>query len=192
MNPDKTEENLGFLYFTENVDGIAFANQFYSIDQEEPQSFNYRKRENQTISFGGCLASAGEYTISLKGLNTTAKSVLLTDTYDGSTTELTTDNYTFTATKGEELTGRFVVTFSFAPDVPTDVYTAEANQIVVFGNAQNCNINNLTIGEIVMIYDATGRLVYNETAESENINVNLIPGTYIIRQPNKSARFAVK
>ena len=195
MNNDGNQgpgDDGDFLYFTANVDGIPFANQFYSIDQDYPLAFNHSKRENQTISLGGCLETAGEYTISLEGINTTAKSVLLTDTYDGSTTELTTDDYTFTATAGEVLTGRFVVTFSFAPDMPTDTYIAEANQIVVFGNAQNCSINNLTIGENVMIYDATGRLVYNQTAQSENININLIPGTYIVRQTNKSARFAVK
>ncbi len=195
MNNDGTQgagDDGDFLYFTTNVDGIPFANQFYSINQDYAFAFNHCKKENQIISLGGCLENAGEYTISLEGLNTTAKSVLLTDIYDGSTTELTADDYTFTANEGEILDGRFIITFTFAPATPTDTYVAEANQIVVFGNAQNCNINNLTIGEIVMIYDATGRLVYNETAKSENINISLIPGTYIVRQPNKSARFAVK
>ena len=181
-----------FFYFTTDVDGIPFANQFYTIDQDEPRSFNHRKNENQTISLGGRIQTAGEYTLSLKEINTKAKSVLLTDILNQTTTELTADNYTFTANEGEILDGRFIITFTFAPATPTDTYVAEANQIVVFGNAQNCNINNLTIGEIVMIYDATGRLVYNETAKSENINISLIPGTYIVRQPNKSARFAVK
>ncbi len=192
IKPDKTDEDRGFLYFTEDVDGIPFANQFYSIHQEMPQSFNLRAKEDQTISLGGCLQNSGEYTISLNETDVTAKSVLLTDTKNETTTELTTDSYKFTATEGENLTNRFIITLNFAPKTPTDAYVVEANQIIVYGNAQNCNITNLTAGEIVVIYDATGRLVYNQTAQSNNININLTPGTYIVRQSNKSARFAVK
>lgn len=195
MNENGTEGyTLGedFLYFTQNVDGIPFANQFYSLDQGDPRSFNHRKNENQTISLGGRLQTAGEYTISLNGTDTKAKSVLLTDTYDGSTAELTTENYTFTASDNENIDNRFVITFSFAPQIPTDTYIAEANQIIIYGNANNCNISNLTIGESVMIYDATGRLIYNQTAQSESINICLNAGTYIIRQTNKWAKFAVK
>ena len=181
-----------FFYFTTDIDGIPFANQFYTIDQDEPRSFNHRKNENQTISLGGRLQNAGEYTLSLKGINTKAQSVLLTDILNGTTTELTTDDYTFTVTEGEILDGRFVITFTFAPATPTDTYVAEANQIIVYGNAQNCNISNLTIGETITIYDATGRLIYNQTAQSTSINLNIPAGTYIVRQANKSARFALK
>lgn len=180
-----------FFYFTENVDGEPFVNQFYSLDQDEPRSFNHRKKENQAISLGGCLANAGDYTISLNGTNTTAKSVLLTDTYDGTTTELTTDSYTFSVNDSVVLNNRFIVTFSFAPDMPTDTYITEANQIIVYGNADNCNINNLTTDEIVMIYDATGRLVYNQIAQTDNLNITLIPGTYIVRQADKWTKFNI-
>lgn len=183
--------NKGLLYFTENIDGIPFANQFYSIDQDQPQSFNLRKNENQTISLGGRLQNAGEYTLSLKGINTKAQSVLLTDILNGTTTELTIDDYTFTATEGEILDGRFVITFTFAPATPTDTYVAEANQIIVYGNAQNCNISNLTIGETITIYDATGRLVYNQIAQTDNLNITLIPGTYIVRQADKWTKFNI-
>ena len=181
-----------FFYFTTDVDGIPFANQFYTIDQDEPRSFNHRKNENQTISLGGRIETAGEYTISLNAIDTKAKSVLLTDTYFGLTTELTLEDYTFTASENENIDNRFVVTFSFAPEVPVDTYVPTANQIIVSGNAANCNINNLTIGETVMIFDATGRIVYNQTAQSENINITLISGTYIVRQNNKWAKFAIK
>ena len=181
-----------FFYFTEDVDGIPFANQFYSLDQGEPRSFNHRKNENQTISLGGRIETAGEYTISLNAIDTKAKSVLLTDTYFGLTTELTLEDYTFTASENENIDNRFVITFSFAPEVPVDTYVPTANQIIVSGNAANCNINNLTVGETVMIFDATGRIVYNQTAQSENINITLISGTYIVRQNNKWAKFAIK
>lgn len=194
MNNDGTQgagDDGDFLYFTTNIDGIPFANQFYSIDQDYALAFNHRKKENQAISLGGCLANAGDYTISLNGTNTTAKSVLLTDTYDGTTTELTTDSYTFSVNDSVVLNNRFIVTFSFAPDMPTDTYITEANQIIVYGNADNCNISNLTTDEIVMIYDATGRLVYNQIAQTDNLNITLIPGTYIVRQADKWTKFNI-
>ncbi len=194
MNNDGTQgagDDGDFLYFTTNIDGIPFANQFYSINQDYAFAFNHCKKENQIISLGGCLENAGEYTISLEGLNTTAKSVLLTDTYDGTTTELTTDSYTFSVNDSVVLNNRFIVTFSFAPDMPTDTYITEANQIIVYGNADNCNISNLTTDEIVMIYDATGRLVYNQIAQTDNLNITLIPGTYIVRQADKWTKFNI-
>lgn len=181
-----------FFYFTENVDGIPFANQFYSLDQGDPLSFNHRKNENQTISLGGRIQTAGEYTISLNVIDTKAKSVLLTDTHNGSTAELTTENYTFSATENENIDNRFVITFTFAPQLPTDTYITEANQIIVLGNSDNCNISNLTTGQQVMIYDATGRLIYNQIAQGESLNINLNAGTYIVRQANKWAKFAIK
>jgi hypothetical protein len=195
MNNDGTQgagDDGDFLYFTTNVDGIPFANQFYSINQDYAFAFNHCKNENQTISLGGRIETAGEYTISLNAIDTKAKSVLLTDTYDGSTAELTLEDYTFTASENENIDNRFVITFSFAPEVPVGTYVPTANQIIVSGNAANCNINNLTVGETVMIFDATGRIVYNQTAQSENINITLISGTYIVRQNNKWAKFAIK
>lgn len=194
MNNDGTQgagDDGDFLYFTTNIGGIPFANQFYSINQDYAFAFNHCKKENQAISLGGCLANAGDYTISLNGKNTTAKSVLLTDTYDGTTTELTTDSYTFSVNDSVVLNNRFIVTFSFAPDMPTDTYITEANQIIVYGNADNCNISNLTTDEIVMIYDATGRLVYNQIAQTDNLNITLIPGTYIVRQADKWTKFNI-
>ncbi|MBO5346492.1 MAG: hypothetical protein J6A44_06285 [Paludibacteraceae bacterium] len=186
-----SEEGADFLYFTKDIDGNSYANQFYSVDQDYACAHNHTKKENQAVSLGGCLAKAGEYTIALDGTNTTAKSVLLTDTYDGTTTELTTDSYTFSVNDSVVLNDRFIVTFSFAPDMPTDTYITEANQIIVYGNANNCNISNLTINEIVMIYDATGRLVYNQIAQTDNLNITLTPGTYIVRQADKWAKFNI-
>ena len=186
------ENGSDFLYFTEDIDGNPYANQFYSFDQEFACAHNHCTNENQTISLGGRIETAGEYTISLQGVDTKAKSVLLTDTYDGSTAELTLEDYTFTASENENIDNRFVITFSFAPEVPVGTYVPTANQIIVSGNAANCNINNLTVGETVMIFDATGRIVYNQTAQSENINITLISGTYIVRQNNKWAKFAIK
>ena len=105
---------------------------------------------------------------------------------------MTNNDYTFTANNEEILTGRFILTFSFVPETTTDLYVAEANQIIVFGNANNCTIKNLTIGKNVVIYDATGHLVYNQIAQSDIININIPMGTYIVKQSNKTARFAIK
>ena len=194
MDADGTEGytiNEDFMYFTQTIDGIEIANQFYTFDGEDQLSFNHRKNQNQTITLGGKVATTGEYTISLNGINTTAKSVTLFDAVENTTTELTTDDYTFTAESGS-INNRFVITFSFAPGVTTDVFATEANQLVVSGNADNCTIENLIAGEEVMIFDAMGRLVYNAQADATAINVSLIAGTYIVRQTNNFAKFVIK
>lgn len=194
MDADGTEGytiNEDFMYFTQTIDGIEIANQFYTFDGEDQLSFNHRKNQNQTITLGGKVATTGEYTISLNGINTTAKSVTLFDAVENTTTELTTDDYTFTAESGS-INNRFVITFSFAPGVTTDVFATEANLLVVSGNADNCTIENLIAGEEVMIFDAMGRLVYNAQADATAINVSLTAGTYIVRQANNFAKFVIK
>lgn len=194
MDADGTEGytiNEDFMYFTQTIDGIEIANQFYTFDGEDQLSFNHRKNQNQTITLGGKVATTGEYTISLNGINTTAKSVTLFDAVENTTTELTTDDYTFTAESGS-INNRFVITFSFAPGVTTDVFATEANQLVVSGNADNCTIENLIAGEEVMIFDAMGRLVYNAQTDATAINVSLTAGTYIVRQTNNFAKFVIK
>jgi hypothetical protein len=43
-----------------------------------------------------------------------------------------------------------------------------------------------------MIFDAMGRLIYNEITNSETINISLPSGTYIVRNANNWAKFAIK
>ncbi len=194
MDADGTEGytiNEDFIYFTHTVDGTQIANQFYTFDGENQLSFNHRKNQNQTITLGGKVATTGEYTISLNSINTTANSVTLFDAVENTTTELTTNGYTFTAEAGS-IDNRFVITFSFAPGVTTDILTTEANQLIVSGNADNCTIENLIVGEQIMIFDAMGRLVYNAQADATAINISLTAGTYIVRQTNNFTKFVVK
>ena len=180
-----------FFYMTKTADGGTIGYQFYSIDGEEPLSYNHRKNENQVIQLGGRVKKAGEYTISLEGENINAQSVMLVDTLTGETVDLLIDNYTFTTEKGS-IDKRFILTFTFAPQTTVDIFTPTANQIIVFGNAQNCTIDNLVIGETIMIFDAMGRMIYNKTANSETINIALPTGTYIVRNANNWAKFAIK
>jgi hypothetical protein len=183
--------NEDFMFFTHTIDGIEIANQFYTFDGEDLLSFNHRKNQNQTISLGGKIATAGEYTISLNSINTTAKSVTLFDVVLNTTTELTTNDYTFIAEAGS-IDNRFIITFSFAPQVPTDIFATEANQLVVLGDANNCTIKNLIVGEQVMIFDAMGRLIYNAQTNATTINLSLTAGTYIVRQANNFAKFVIR
>lgn len=180
-----------FFYMTKTADGGTIGYQFYTLDGKEPLSYNHRKNENQVIKLGGRVKKAGEYTISLEGKNIKAQSVVLVDSLTGETVDLLVNNYTFTAGKGT-IDQRFVLTFNFAPQTTVDIFTPSANQIVVFGNTQNCTINNLIIGETVMIFDAMGRMIYNKTANSKTINITLPTGTYIVRNANNWAKFAIR
>ena len=183
--------NEDFMYFTHTIDGTEIAYQFYTFDGNDQLSFNHRKNENQTITLGGRVATTGEYTISLNGINTKAQSVTLFDAIENTTTELTANNYTFTSEAGS-IAGRFTVTFSFAPSITTDIFATEANQLVVLGDANNCTIKNLIVGEQVMIFDAMGRLIYNAQTNATTINLSLTAGTYIVRQTNNFAKFVIR
>ena len=180
-----------FFYMTQQAAGGNIANQFYSLDGDSPLSFNHRKNENQTIALGGCVKSAGEYSISLEGSNISAQSVVLYDIFTDTTVDLLSEEYNFTTEKGS-LNGRFIVTFSFAPQTTTEIFTTTANQIIVSGNAQNCTIDNLLVGKQVMIFDIMGRLIYNEKTNNKTINISLPTGTYIVRQADNWAKFAIR
>ena len=180
-----------FFYMTQQAAGGNIANQFYSLDGDNPLSFNHRKNENQTIALGGCVKYAGEYSISLEGSNISAQSVVLYDIFTDTTVDLLSEEYNFTTEKGS-LNGRFIVTFSFAPQTTTEIFTTTANQIIVSGNAQNCTIDNLLVGKQVMIFDIMGRLIYNEKTNNKTINISLPTGTYIVRQADNWAKFAIR
>ena len=180
-----------FFYMTQQAAGGNIANQFYSLDGDNPLSFNHRKNENQTIALGGCVKSAGEYSISLEGSNISAQSVVLYDIFTDTTVDLLSEEYNFTTEKGS-LNERFIITFSFAPQTTTEIFTPIANQIIVSGNAQNCTIDNLIIGKEVMIFDVMGRLIFNEKTNNETINISLPAGTYIVRQADNWAKFAIR
>lgn len=180
-----------FFYMTQQAAGGTIANQFYSLDGDNPLSFNHRKNENQTIALGGCVKYAGEYSISLEGSNISAQSVVLYDIFTDTTVDLLSEEYNFTTEKGS-LNGRFIVTFSFAPQTTTEIFTTTANQIIVSGNAQNCTIDNLLVGKQVLIFDIMGRLIYNEKTNNKTINISLPTGTYIVRQADNWAKFAIR
>ena len=180
-----------FFYMTQQAAGGNIANQFYSLDGDNPLSFNHRKNENQTIALGGCVKYAGEYSISLESSNISAQSVVLYDIFTDTTVDLLSEEYNFTTEKGS-LNGRFIVTFSFAPQTTTEIFTTTANQIIVSGNAQNCTIDNLLVGKQVMIFDIMGRLIYNEKTNNKTINISLPTGTYIVRQADNWAKFAIR
>ena len=181
-----------FFYFTEDLNGVAIPNQFYSLDLGEPRSFNHRKLMNQSIILGGVVDSAATYTISLNKTNTSAKSVILTDYDENVSVDLLNGDYLFTAERGS-FTNRFVVTFTFAPETPTENYIVSASGLIVSGNAASCIINNAVVGEVLYVFDAMGRCLYKQVADSDNIILPQLPaGTYMIRSANQWVKVALK
>ena len=180
-----------FLYFHSSPNGDV-ANQLYSFDGKRTLAFNHRANSTQTILLGGVVAQDGRYTISLEGFNTNATSVILTDLAENTIVDLLTENYTFDANSGS-IDDRFTVTINYAPNttVNNDVVT-NSNGIVVMNSADGCSIDNLIVGEQVMIFDATGRMVYNSQAQQSSMNITLNAGTYIVRQANNWAKFVIR
>ena len=78
---------------------------------------------------------------------------------------------------------------TYAPKVPTDNISLSANKFIVVNN----EIQGLTLGSELMVYDAMGHLVYVANVDSETMILpNLNSGIYIARNGNGWAKFLVK
>ena len=166
----------------------------YSFDGNDALAFNHRAIEAQSIALGGYVATAGEQTISLNSYNANAEAVTLIDNQEGTTTDLLTNDYTFTAERGS-LDGRFSIVFAAqkAGDTTVDCYNAIENSIIAYGAADNCTVTGLTAGSEIAIYNTLGQLVFATTANAETINLpSLVAGTYLIRHNNTIAKITLR
>ncbi|MBO5345472.1 MAG: starch-binding protein [Paludibacteraceae bacterium] len=165
--------------------------QLYTLQGESTLSFNYLKREDRTVLVGGYVAQSGKYTISLDG-NGDASSVTLYDATTGLVADLLNENYEFEAEKGI-LDGRFSVIISYAAgDGPTTMIGDNENVSVVVSNYDGiAHFEELLVGESVVVYDVMGRCVTQFVAESDEADVMLTSGVYMLYHNGETVKFVV-
>jgi hypothetical protein len=147
------------------------------------------KRENRVVDLGGYMVNAGEYTISM--MDNGEALVVLIDNYTGESVDLTTDSYTFTTEKGS-LDGRFSLVISYVEkDVTTEIGNEMAGDLVVSNNGGLVVVDGLSVGSVVWIYDAVGRCVNRFVADSEQHELNICAGVYVLKTSTESVKFVV-
>lgn len=197
-------EDKTYLYFEDEAsaegyvigeDFLSFATiggantEIYTYEDDIDFSFNTRPLENTFVKVGLYVAKAGRYTISLDNISGNAESMVLYDNYEQDFAYLHFgETYTFYSERGE-FNDRFGVAVTYAPKVPTDNISLSANKLIVVNN----EIQGLTLGSELMVYDAMGHLVYVANVDSETMILpNLNSGIYIARNGNGWAKFLVK
>ncbi len=198
------EEDKTYLYFEDEAsaegyvmgeDFLSFATiggvntEIYTYEDDIDFSFNTRPLENTFVKVGLYVGKAGRYTISLDNISGSAESMVLYDNYEQDFARLHLgETYTFYSERGE-FNDRFGVAVTYAPEVPTDNISLSANKLIVVNN----EIQGLTLGSELMVYDAMGHLVYVANVDSETMILpNLNSGIYIARNGNGWAKFLVK
>jgi hypothetical protein len=147
------------------------------------------KREDCVVELGGYIVDAGEYTISLT--DNGASSVILIDNYTGESVDLSIENYTFTTEKGS-LDGRFMLAIAYVEkDVTTQVGNDLAGDLVVSNNGGLTMVGGLSVGDEVWIYDTVGRCVDQFVADSEQVELNIAAGIYMLKTSMESVKFIV-
>jgi len=122
----------------------------------------------------------GSATISLNATNAPGlSSLLLKDNTTGNSTDLMISDYNFTASAGTDNT-RFVITVQSVTTQNT-VETEKSGPTLRSMNG-NLWINDLSVKSNVRVYDTTGRLIANEIAITDSLEIPLsLTGIYIIQ-----------
>ncbi len=163
--------------------------QLYTKQASSLLAFNHLKRENRIVDLGGYMVNAGEYTISM--MDNGEALVVLIDNYTGESVDLTADSYTFTTEKGS-LDGRFSLVISYVEkDVTTEIGNEMAGDLVVSNNGGLVVVDGLSVGSVVWIYDAVGHCVNRFVADSEQQELNICAGVYVLKTSTESVKFVV-
>lgn len=163
--------------------------QIYTKQGSRLLAFNHLKREDCVVELGGYIVDAGEYTISLT--DNGASSVILIDNYTGESVDLSIENYTFTTEKGS-LDGRFMLAIAYVEkDVTTQVGNDLVGDLVVSNNDGLTMVGGLSVGDEVCIYDTVGRCVDQFVADSEQVELNIAAGIYVLKTSMESVKFIV-
>lgn len=177
---------------------IDAGDSFYTILDDKKLGIQGRKyplNKNDIIDLGARFGLQGNYEISLdkkEGIFANGQDIFLKDKVTGIVTNLSQSSYSFTADSGE-VKDRFQISYDYrtlGTDVPKDkkeptIYK-EGNYFVLSANE---NIKT------VKIYDASGRLMTQQIANSKDYKINMAQyqsGVYIIDITTSSKHYNKK
>lgn len=143
------------------------------------------------LSVGFYTKSAGSATISVNASQAPGLSkLILTDNVTGTSTDLLTSDYNFTATAGTD-NARFILT---AKGIMTkNITQTESNGPIVVSMNEKLVLNNLSVNSTIRIYDAIGRMVMNKVANDSSLDIPLSGvGMYIIQIKADAKNWVIK
>jgi len=178
--------------FEIDYDGELFvlgSDAFYSVLGNKKLAIQGRADFNMedVIPVGTKYASDGTYKISLskkEGLFSAGQQIYLLDKVTNTYTDLTTQDYTFSAVKGTD-EARFEIVYKNKEVLGTD--TISKSDFIVYKDADYFVIKSSQILGKVELYDASGRLVMSKNSNEKQIRIDssaLSSGVYIIKADN--------
>ena len=158
--------------------------QLFTMENGERMAINERPMANGEVALGVYVGKAGTYTFSLDTrVNDTE--VVLVDKLTGTTTDLMTSDYTFTAEAGT-LTDRFVVCMK--SDVLSGIAnTTSAARVKIATTEGLISVSHANAP--VQVYDAAGTLV--GTKSGDEVTFEVAPGIYMVKVGSKVHKISV-
>ncbi|GGP06572.1 hypothetical protein GCM10010992_27110 [Cloacibacterium rupense] len=164
---------------------VVGSDSFYSILENKKLAIHGRKYplvNDDVVPLGASFFEDGTYTISLEekeGIFDSAQPIYLRDHFTGKITNLSQENYTFSATKGVT-DQRFEIIYK-NETLGTD--NSSKNELLVYQTGDLIKISSPENINKVSVYDASGRLMHQWKASGKNTEMNaskLSSGLYIV------------
>ena len=169
----------------------------YTIGADQgKRAFNALNEElaKQPIPMGMYAAQAGNYTFSLNQQFDLSRveEVWLYDATQSTYTNLMQSDYTFSTSKVNGA-GRFSLSVKLAPKVATSIDNINADEVWATTHTKQVIVNGLENGMHLWLYDATGKLLYNEPTSNYQ-HTYLVPqtGTYFVSVMKGNAKQTIK
>jgi hypothetical protein len=144
------------------------------------------------IALGVKAGSDGRLTFALSSAEAyeTFTNVWLADRETGAITDLKQNNYTVNMDEGTETASRFTIKFGgHRPEMMNDLM---AHRYDVYAEAGKVYVSRLAGGEVICMYDATGRMIHKAVAEGPRHSVALPAGIYLVRVAEEVHKVSVK
>jgi hypothetical protein len=144
------------------------------------------------IALGVKAGGDGRLTFALSSAEAyeTFTNVWLADRETGAVTDLKQNSYTVNMDEGTETASRFTIKFGgHRPEMMNDLM---AHRYDVYAEAGKVYVSRLVGGEVICMYDATGRMIHKAVAEGPRHSVALPAGIYLVRVAEEVHKVSVK
>ena len=178
-----------YSYYTKPV--------LYTIGADQgKRAFNALNEElaKQPIPMGMYAAQAGNYTFSLNQQFDLSRveEVWLYDATQSTYTNLMQSDYTFSTSKVNGA-GRFSLSVKLAPKVATSIDNVTADKVWATTHTKQVIVNGLDSSMHLWLYDATGKLLYNEPTSNYQHTYSVPQtGTYFVSVMNGNQKQTIK
>ena len=168
------------------VASLASTPQIYSLLGADKMAIK-AVSEQSVVPVGVRVPAAGEYTLAWNSYITEQKAILR----DGDTEIDMNDQseYTFSTDKAGEINNRFTVCFVEKRSDPTLAPQYAGETLKIYTTAEGIVVEGLSAGDMVKLYDVTGRLLQAEQATTASVQLNApAKGVYLLNINDKTRK----